>query len=589
MTDLVERADPFERTEDRDGMRVTWHALIPTDDGIVLRADVYRPPDEEPHPVLLTYGVYGKGLAFQEGYPAQWEKMLRDHPEVAAGSSCEYMNWETPDPERWVPNGYAVVRVDSRGAGWSPGILDVSSSREIQDLYQCIEWAGTQPWSNGRVGMLGISYYASNQWRVAAMQPPHLAAIVPWEGRADDYRDALYHGGIFCDFRAKWFPIQVRTVQHGVGERGRRNPNTGEPVAGPVTLSEEQLARNRVDNIAEIKRHPLDDDFHRRSRVDWTKVEVPLLSAANWGGQGLHPRGNFEGFTEAASGQKWLEVHGGTHWGPFYSDQGLDLQRRFFDHFLKGVDNGWESTPPVLLNVRRPGERFTRRPEREWPLARTRWTRLYLDAGALSLSESPPAAEAAREYEAFGDGLTFWTPPLEAETEVTGPIAARLFLSSSTTDADLFLVVRAFDEAGAEVTFQGALDPNTPIGNGWLRASHRKLDPARSLPYRPYHPHDELQPLVPDRVYEVLVEVIPTCIVLPPGYRLALTVRGKDYEYPGPLDEFARTFVYAGRGVGPFTHNDPEMRPADVYGGRVTIHTGPDRQAYLLVPVIPDA
>ncbi len=589
MSELLERADPYERTEDRDGMRITWHAPIPMDDGVVLRADVFRPIAEGRYPVILTYGVYGKGLAFQEGYPAQWQKLLQDHPEVAVGSSNRYMNWETPDPERWVPHGYAVVRVDSRGAGWSPGVLEVNSPREIQDLYACIEWAGTQPWSSGRVGMLGISYYASNQWRVAALQPPHLAAIIPWEGRADDYRDALYHGGIYCEFRAKWFPIQVRNVQYGVGERGRRNPNTGEPVAGPVTLSEEELAQNRVDQIQEIKRHPLDDEYHRASRVDWSRVTVPLLSAANWGGQGLHPRGNFEGFTEAASSRKWLEVHGGTHWGPFYSAYGLDLQRRFFDHFLKGADNGWDRQPRVLLNVRHPGERFVLRAENEWPLARTRWTRLHLDARAMSLAEAPPDADAAVEYEALGDGVTFWMPPLREETEITGPLAARLFVSSSTADADLFLVVRAFDPSGKEVTFQGALDPNTPIANGWLRASHRKLDPARSLPYRPYHPHDEVQPLTPGEVYEVEVEIIPTCIVLPPGYRLALSVRGKDYEYEGPVDEFGRSFVYAGRGVGPFTHNDPETRPPEVYGGRVTVHTGPSHPSHLLVPIIPPA
>ena len=222
-------------------MRVTWHAPIEVDDGIVLRADVYRPVEEGRWPAILTYGVYGKGLAFQEGYPAQWEKMVTDYPEVTADSSNRYMNWETVDPERWVPDGYAVVRVDSRGAGWSPGVLETRSSRETQDLYQCIEWAARQPWSTGKVGMLGISYYASNQWRVAALQPPHLAAIIPWEGLADTYRDSLYHGGIYCGFQARWFPIQVRTVQYGVGERGRRNRNTGEPVAGPVTLPEEDL------------------------------------------------------------------------------------------------------------------------------------------------------------------------------------------------------------------------------------------------------------------------------------------------------------------------------------------------------------
>ena len=164
---------------------------------------------------------------------------------------------------------------------------------------------------------------------------------------------------------------------------------------------------------------------------------------------------------------------------------------------------------------------------------------------------------------------------------------ARLFVSSTTTDADFFLVVRLFGPDGAEVTFQGALDPNIPITQGWLRASHRKLDPAKSLPYRPYHTHDEDQPLVPGEVYELLVEIWPTCIVAPAGYRMALTIRGKDYEYEGPLSEFAKTFHYAHRGVGPFQHADPDDRPRKIFGGQVTLHSGGARESYLMLPIVP--
>ena len=171
--------DPYERTAVRDGMRITWHQRITLKDGLVLRADVYRPIDGARCPVILTYGIYGKGVAYQDGYPMQWEKMVTDHPEILQGSTNKYQNWETTDPERWVPHGYAVVRVDSRGAGWSPGFMDPACPKETEDLYQCIEWAGTQPWSNGKVGMLGISYYSGNRWRVAGLHPPHLAAIFP--------------------------------------------------------------------------------------------------------------------------------------------------------------------------------------------------------------------------------------------------------------------------------------------------------------------------------------------------------------------------------------------------------------------------
>ena len=576
----------IERTEVADGMRITWQQPIPMDDGTVLRADVFRPVEDGRYPVILTYGIYAKGVAYREGYPHQWEKMVADHPEILEGSTNKYQNWEVTDPERWIPDGYVCVRVDSRGAGWSPGFMQPNSPQEIEDLYQCIEWAGTAEWCNGRVGMLGISYYARNQWRVAGMHPPHLAAIIPWEGANDPYRDSGYHGGILSQFLELWSKVQVANVQYGRGDKALRNPNTGESVAGPVTLSDEELAANRVNAYEELKAHPLYDEWHRARTADLSLVTVPLLTCANWGGQGIHPRGNFNGFVEATSPQKWLEVHGDSHWSLFSSAYGLDLQKRFFDHFLKGIDNGWDATPPVMLNVRYPGEKFVLRYENEWPLARTRWTKLYVDPANRALSPELPSGETAVEYEALGHGVTFSMAPFEKETEITGPMAAKLFVSSDTEDADLFVVVRVFDPDGDELTFMGSTDPNTPIANGWLRASHRALDPDRSLPYRPYHPHDRVEPLAPGEVYECDVEVSTSSIVIPEGWRLALTVRGKDYEYGGELGEFAQRFHYATRGTGGMTHNDLDNRPPDIFGGRVTLHAGGGRDPYLLVPII---
>jgi predicted acyl esterase len=575
------------RSEVRDGMRIMWQVPIEMDDGIVLRADVYRPIEDGRYPVILTYGVYAKGLAFQEGYPMQWEKMVTDHPEILQGSTNKYQNWEVTDPERWVPHGYAVVRVDSRGAGWSPGFMDCNSPREIDDLYLCIEWAGTQPWSSGKVGMLGISYYASNQWRVAGKHPPHLTAIIPWEGQNDRYRDSGYHGGILSQFQELWAKHQVVNVQYGRGERAKKNPNTGESVAGPVTLSDEELAKNCVNVFEDLKKHPLDDEWHRSRSADLSKVTLPLLTCANWGGQGIHPRGNFNGFTETPSKQKWLEAHGDSHWSLFYSAYGLALQKRFFDYFLKGIDNGWEKQPPVQLNIRHPGEKFVLRMEKEWPLARTQWTRLYLDPVGMTLSPKPVTKEGKVEYEALGKGVTFSMVPLEKTTEITGPLAAKLFVSSTTKDADLFLIVRVFDPKGKELTFMGSTDPNTPIANGWLRVSHRRLDLKRSKPYRPYHPHDRVEPLTPGEVYECDVEILPTCIVLPAGWRVVLTVRGKDYEYEGELSEFGKKFHYGTRGTGGMTHDDPDDRPKDIFGGKVTLYAGGGRESYLLVPIIP--
>src|SRR6202047_2085657 len=414
----------------QDNMLIEWDAEIVMDDGIVLRADVFRPSTEGKWPVLLTYGPYAKGLAFQQGYPSAWQNMSANHTDAAYGSTNKYQNWEVVDPEKWVPHGYVCVRVDSRGTGRSPGHVDHFSPRETRDFYQCIEWAGVQAWSNGKIGLSGVSYYGINQWHVASLQPPHLKAMCIWEGAADWYRDMTHHGGILSTFWANWYDMQVKTVQFGLGERGPRSKVTGALVCGDETLSDTELAANRCSFGDEILSHPLDDDYHQARSPDWSKVTVPLLSAANWGGQGLHPRGNFEGFMRAASTQKWLEVHGIEHWTHFYTAYGRELQKRFFDHFLKGENTGWDSEPRVLLQVRHL-DRFEERAEHEWPLDRTRWTKFYFDFASGALVEDPQAQPARCAFDAMGDGITFMTPPLSAEIELTGPSAVKLFLSSS--------------------------------------------------------------------------------------------------------------------------------------------------------------
>jgi predicted acyl esterase len=576
------------RSEIRDGVRIDWNVPITMDDGVVLRADVFRPILEGKYPVILSYGPYAKGLAFQEGYPNQWQLLTAGHPDVAAGSSNKYQNWELVDPEKWVADGYVCVRADSRGCGCSPGYVDPFSPRETKDFYDCIEWAGVQPWSNSKIGLNGISYYAINQWHVASLQPPHLAAICIWEGAADWYRDMTHHGGILCSFWANWYDMQVKTVQNGLGERGPRSRVTGEPVCGSETLSAEELARNRCDFGEEILAHPLDDDYHRARSPVWSKIKVPLLSAGNWGGQGLHLRGNVEGFLRAAAKQKWLELHGLEHWTHFYTDYGRLSQKRFFDYFLKDVDNGWGDEPHVRLQIRRL-DGFVERTEQEWPIARTRWTKLYLNPADRSLSRTPVVAEGRVEFDATGDGITFLSLPVEQETEITGPLAAKLFVSSSTIDADIFAVFRVFSPDGRETVFQGAIDPHTPVSQGWLRASHRKLDLELSTTYRPYHTHDEKQALRPGEVVELDIEIWPTSIVVPTGYCIGLTVRGKDYEYQGPSGGRLANFKNELRGCGPFLHDDPRDRPLDLFGGKTTLHVGVDRPSYLLLSIIPPA
>jgi predicted acyl esterase len=240
-----------------------------------------------------------------------------------------------------------------------------------------------------------------------------------------------------------------------------------------------------------------------------------------------------------------------------------------------------------LLQVRHPGEKFVERGEDAWPLSSTQWTKFYLDPDGHALSKKPQSEEGAVTYGGLSEGVTYFTPPLEEDTEITGPIAAKLFVSSETEDADMFVIVRIFSADMKEVTFIGAIDPHTPVAQGWLRASHRKLDENLSTPYAPYHPHDEVQKLQPGDVYELDIEVVPTCIVAPKGYRIALSIKGCDYEWPGGSTTGLGTHAASFTGVGNFKHSDPDDRPEAIFGGNVTLHSGPDHQAHILLPIIP--
>ncbi len=282
-----------------------------------------------------------------------------------------------------------------------------------------------------------------------------------------------------------------------------------------------------------------------------------------------------------------MEAHGIEHWTHFYTDYGRAQQLRFFDYFLHGKDTGWSKQPKVLLQVRHPGETFIARPESEWPLKRTKWIKFYLDPKSMALTTRRPSGAAKLSFAAMGDGLTFLTAPLTAATEITGPSALKLFASSSTPDADLFIVLRVFTGDMKEIVFQGAIDPHTPIAQGWLRASHRKLDKKLTTPWRPYHTHDEKLPLKKGQPVELDIEIWPTSIMVPAGYRIALSVRGKDYEYGGGSGGKLSNFKNELKGCGPFLHDDPRDRPPALFNGTTTLHFSNVKTPYLLLPIIP--
>jgi uncharacterized protein len=525
------------------GLLVEKDVAIEVRDGTALVADVFRPDDGEAAPVIMTLGPYPKDIHFKDWASRSFagEREGRSPVYEALPEHGPYMHWETVNPEWWVPHGYAVVRVDARGTGKSPGRRNLLGGAEALDFYDCIEWAGAQPWSTGKVAVMGISYFAINAWRVGALQPPSLAAIVPWEGAVDAYRDIQRHGGIFSNvFTGRW----------GRNTTGR----TAEAQHGIVPPEEY-------------------GPFHDDSNPDLAAIEVPLLSVGNWGGAGLHLRGNIEGFLGAGSEHKWLRVHSGDHVQPFYVLEGRLLQLRFLEQWLKGVDTGMTREPPIQLAIRRSREDYSWRYEHEWPLARTQWTRYHLDATDGGLRLSAPSAEGLAEYKAEPDDLEamarFSTDPFDADTEITGPLSLHTWVSASVTDADLFVVIRNLAPDGREVHFQGSIPGSRRLAAayGWQRLSHRGLDSDASTPWRPVHSHTGLEPVAPDEVVPVDIEIWPTSTVFAAGHRLVLDIRAHDDP-----------------GLMPFHHNHPADRR---WGGINRIHTGPAHESYLLLPVIP--
>lgn len=517
---------------------------ITTRDGTVLRANVYRPVGDATSPVIMTLGPYGKDR--------HWADRDQQHARDLGGGP--FVNWETPNPETWVPKGYAVVRVDGRGTGASPGQLAPFSNTAAEDYYDAIEWAAAQPWSTGKVGLLGISFYAMTQWPVAALRPPHLAAMVPWEAAADLYRDFMRAGGILNNnFLSWWWPSTVLNVQHG----------------WDGSLSEAERAANTTPSLTDANlAHPMPGGLADNWDTDLSRIEVPFLSVGNWGNIGLHLRGNIEAFLAAGSADKWLRVTTGDHIHPFYEPNNIELEERFLGHYLKGEDTGWQDEPRVMLAIRN-GTDVTWRAEQTWPLERTEWTSFHLDAGIRSLSTDAPIADNDLSYAATEDTVTFSTDAFATDTEVTGPVACRLWASSSTTDMDVYVRLGRIDADGHEVWAAGPVGNQVSLTQGWLRASHRQLDPARTLPYRPFHKHTAPEPLQPGVPVALDIEIWPTSMVFAAGTRLLLEVGGHELTHSH------------------FVHDDPQDRPRAVFAGKNTIHTGPHQSSYLVLPIIP--
>ena len=523
------------RTKKEKGIVCDYDVAVKMRDGKKIYVDVFRPEKQGEYPVIIGWSPYGKhGFVEYTVFPKCG---------VCGSDFSEFAAFEADDPVEWCPRGYIIINVDPRGCWGSEGDLTYMSQQEAEDCYDLIEWAGVQSWSNGKVGMHGVSYLAWTQWRVATLKPPHLAAINPWEGVSDFYREFAYHGGI--------------PENHFL----------------PGLKTHLSFSTTRAEDIVKMaEAHPLFDEYWQSKNADLSKITVPAFVVASWSDHGLHSRGTLEGFKQIASKDKWLMVHGRKKWQNFY--QNIEKRRQFFDRFLKGLDNEVKYWPKVMLEIR---ERFfwgNFRGEKEWPIARTQYTKLFLNASDGKLIESSPKKEAQIRYKV--NDITDKTQnakfeiKFEEKTELIGHMKLKLWVQADgSDDMDLFVALEKIDRTGDIVPFQFfGNHEDGPVALGWLRVSHRELDEKKSTPYQPVHTHRKELKLKPGEIVPVEIEILPSGTLFERGETLRVVVQGSDiYAYP---EEY---------------HSDGHTDT--VNKGEHVLYTGGKYDSHLLVPVIP--
>ncbi len=514
------------------------NVAIPTRDGTALRANVYCPPDGGPFAVLLCAHPYGKdNLPAKKkrgrGYSVSIQYRVLRQPTRLRFS--DLTGWEAPDPVWWTQRGFAVVNCDLRGAGKSDGVGSLLSDQEAEDVYDLIEWAARQPWSTGAVGMLGVSYLAISQWKAAALRPPHLKAIVPWEGFTDAYRDFARTGGI---------------RENGFLKVWSRNLGS---VRLTYSLGDENAKR------------PLRDDWWQALVPDLPKIEVPALICGSFSDNNLHSRGSVRAFEQISSPERHLYTHRGGKWTTFYSQSALDTQLAFLDRHLR--DGRGTPQPRVRLEVRENRDHIAEvREESSWPLESTDWTPLFL--ADIGLCSSPTEQAGSIAFDTRSGGARFgWT--LDADTEITGPMAVRLFVEvQGSDDVDLFVGIEKW-RGRRYVPFEGSYGYGRDrITSGWLKASMRTLDKTYSRAFEPVPTLDARRPLQPGEVVQVDIPLGPSATLFRAGEQLRLVVAGR-WLWPR----------------NPLTGQFPSAYETGAQC-RCTLHWSPDHVARLLIPVI---
>jgi len=497
--------------------------MVTMRDGVRLSVAVYRPDGGGRVPALFAASPYQHAFDTVPAFPL--------------------FLWRETGPIAWyVSQGYAYVHADVRGSGQSEGEFGFMDAAEQDDYVELIAWIVRQDWCNGKVGGIGQSYYAMAQWLMATRNPPGLACIAPYDGLVDQYRCSNYHGGIYCNYRTHWYGnLRIDNMHRPAGRSGR--------------------APMRFDLVGAIAEHPLDDDFWRERSPFWrlADIRIPVLSIGHWGKMGLHLRGNILGYEQVRAPKK-LVVTGAknVHEAHHQYDQVAFHEKEllpFYDACLKGIDNGFMAGAPVRIFVR--GANVWR-DEAEWPLKRATYMPYYLRKGPSGsvtslndggLSPEPPAADEAGTSYSYPDWqwisgvvangpdgrpdpvrrvLTFTSAPLDADIEVTGPIVLKLYAASDQIDTRFIVKLADQHPQDAAARAKGMQPASVNVSKGWLKASHRDKDAARSTDIRPFYKHTNPQPLVPGEIYEFDIEVLPLSYVFRKGHRIRLEIANGD-------------------------------------------------------------
>jgi predicted acyl esterase len=492
--------------------------MIPTTQGPRLAANVYRPSSHGPWPVIMCCTTYGKDL-----HPLDYTLAGRGPANRSIGLDMGDMRvseatpFEAADPGYWVPHGFVVVHVDALGSGKSEGETALGLGESVVEAFcDAIGWAADQEWSNGKVGLNGVSYLAAVQWRIAACRPRGLAAIVPWEGFTDVLTDVVSHGGIP---ETAFFPWWMS------GEKSASPADDG----GPYFTCEKPTVE--PGPLATFVGLPLGLTPNRTdfpvTEINFDAIEVPLLTCGSWSAQGLHSRGALNGFIRSTSKHKHLYTHGRHEWTVSNSIDALDYQRQFYERYLLDRD---VMIPAVRLEVRRSLEDYEVRFEDTFPPSVAKVTAWYLDAASGAFGSAPTENISLASYESQSaeDGLVF-RHVFEQDTEISGPMALRCFMSiHEGFDLDLFVGVRKFDEHGQEIRFWNRLSRHDIVTRGWLRASRRPNPISVMDSLVPVADYEGEKLVVPDEVIELNVEILPSSTLFEEGTSFVLELRGRD-------------------------------------------------------------